>query len=197
MSTQKHILDAEAKALAAYEKENDGPDEVAEKGTHARRNLFVYRSPTEKLQARLCAFLDKTLPRVPNRAASLRHLVGASNMPTPTRDFSLDRYEQHTKICPDSLQVVKNCEKIQSVAKICSVLVLAAKAIVSSYSEPSKWIARIDTVLAPKVLAQFLGLAAIASFLANKLRRAFYYNYPSSRRDADLEKIPSLWSDTN
>lgn len=118
-------------------------------------------------------------------------------MPTPTREFSLDRYEQHTKVCPDSLQVVKNCEKIQSVAKICTVLVLAAKAIVSTYSEPSKWIARIDAVLAPKVIAQFLGLAATASFLANKIRCAFYYNYPARRRDADLEKIPSLWSDTN
>lgn len=197
ITAQKYILDAEAKALAAYEKEGDGSGEVAEKGTHARRNLFVYRSPTEKLQARLCAFLDKTLPRVPNRATSLHHLVGTSNMPTPTREFSLDRYEQHTKVCPDSLQVVKNCEKIQSVAKICTVLVLAAKAIVSTYSEPSKWIARIDAVLAPKVIAQFLGLAATASFLANKVRCAFYYNYPARRRDADLEKIPSLWSDTN
>jgi len=118
-------------------------------------------------------------------------------MPTPSREFSLDRYEQHTKVCPDSLQAVKKCEKIQSVAKIFSVLVLAAKAIVSTYSEPSKWIARINTALAPKVLAQFLGLAAIASVLANKLRRAFYYNYPSRRRDADLEKIPSLWSDAH
>lgn len=189
-TAQKYILEAEADALDA-----DVSDPKIQVTGRARRNLFVYRSPTEKLQQRLCAFFDHTLPTAPGRAASLRSLSGISRAATPKREASLDRYEQHTKICPDSLECVEKCERIVTASRIFSVLVVVAKSFATVHrSSQSAWTAHLNDVLHPIKMGVALGFASIISFLANKVRQSFYFNYPEAKRDRDLSKIHTVWA---
>jgi len=191
-TAQKYVLDAEAKALAEAEQNGAGN---RKDGIMARRSLYVYRSPTEKLQARLALFFDKTLPKVPNRSSALRRVVGISMEATPSRELTLDRYEQHTRICPDSMECVAKCSKIRKASKILSALAVATKLIVATSTNPTELMARINDVLVGKTMAIILGVLAATSHLATKLKNAFYFAYPEARRDKDLQKIPFLWGD--
>ena len=198
-TAQKYVLEAEAKALVEAEaKEEVGGDsnsKLAKDGIMARRSLYVYRSPTEKLQARLSLFFDKTLPRAPNRASTVKRLVGISKDATPSREYTLDRYDQHTKICPDSMGVIVKCTKIIKTSKILAALVAATKLLVSSLATPTDIMTKINKILTARRIIMILGALTVTSHFATKLRNAFYFNYPEEKRDRDLKKIPKLWSD--
>lgn len=189
-SAQKYVLDAEAKALVEAEQNGAGDGSG---GIMARRSLYVYRSPSEKLQARLALFFDKTLPRAPNRAAQIRRMVGISKEVTPPREFTLDRYEQHTKVCPDSLACVAKCDMIRRASQVCSALVIATKLIVASSTTPADLMTKINQNLGHRTMAVILGILAVTSHLAAKLKNAFYFAYPEAKRDRDLKKIPTLY----
>ena len=189
-SAQKYVLDAEAKALVEAEQNGAGDGNG---GIMARRSLYVYRSPSEKLQARLALFFDKTLPKVPNRSSALRRMVGISKEVTPPREITLDRYNQHTKICPDSLACVANCDMIRRTSKVLAALFVAAKLIAASSTTPTDLMTKINQNLGHKTVAVILGILAVTSHLAGKLKNAFYFAYPESKRDRDLKKIPSLY----
>ena len=196
-TAQKYVLEAEARALVEAEvlAKEGKVGKPAKGGIMARRSLYVYRSPTEKLQARLSLFFDKTLPRVPNRASTVKRLVGISKDATPSREFTLDRFDQHTKICPDSQGVVTKCTKIIEASKALGVLVAAAKVLVATSATPTDLMAKINTILTGRTMVMIFGGLAMASHFATKLKNAFYFNYPEEKRDRDLKKIPKLWSD--
>ena len=199
-TAQKHVLEAEAMALVEAEakKEKGGNlnSKAAEDGITARRSLYVYRSPTEKLQARLSLFFDKTLPRAPNRASTVKRLVGISKDATPSREFTLDRYGQHTKTCPDSMDVVARCTKTIKATKILGVLVAVTKVLVATSATPTNLMTKTNKIFTGQTMIMILSVLAVTSHLATKLRNAFYFNYPEEKRDRDLRKIPKLWGDS-
>ena len=63
---QRYVLEAEADAV-----ESMNVGELMTKPTNVRKNTYVYRSPTEKLGARVGQFWDETLNRAPNATVDL------------------------------------------------------------------------------------------------------------------------------
>lgn len=184
---QKYVLENEAQNLS---KKVTG-DHLKSINPGARRNLFVYRSPTDVLQQRVSSFFDQTLHLVPNREKSIKRYLHASNEATPPRKFTLDRYEQHTKICPDSLKCVSNCKRIKTLSKvmISFVSLLNILKVVS--------IAKIPIKMNSLVTRTTIVLFALAHMIAQKVERQFVFNYPEKKRDRDLRKISDLWMNPN
>lgn len=171
-TTQKYVLEAEAKSLRTNTK------------VVGHRSLSVLRSPSDLVFKRLYKFFDESLPRVPNRSdVLLNNYLSASKAPTPPRTQTLDRYKQHTKISPNSLSLVQKCKAIQRLSKVC-IAVLATKVIASS---------RQMYVRGVKGAAACFLIAVISLMTSVKLEEAFHFNFPESRRDRSLAKIDSLW----
>jgi len=184
---QKYVLENEAQNLS--KKVMGDHSNSINPGT--RRNLFVYRSPTDVLQQRVSSFFDQTLHLIPNREKSIKRYLHASNEATPPRKFTLDRYEQHTKICPDSLKCVSNCKRIKFLSKvmISFVSLLNVLKIAS--------IAKMPMKMNPLVTRITLVLFSIAHIIAQKVERQFFFNYPEKKRNRDLNKISDLWMNPN
>lgn len=109
---------------------------------NVRKSTYVYRSPSEKLPVKIGQFFDATLSRVPNRKESLMAWYNRNNNenklfePWPNRETVLDRYEQHTKICPESQDLVSRCDKVMKRSKTVGwALVLLKLAMPQSYRE--------------------------------------------------------------
>lgn len=120
-------------------------------------------------------------------------MVGISKEATPPREITLDRYNQHTKICPDSLACVAKCDMIRRTSKVLTALVVATKLIVASSTTPTDLMTKINQNLGNRAVAVILGILAVTSHLAAKLKKAFYFAYPEAKRDRDLKKIPTLY----
>ena len=114
----------------------DGNDE--EKTNDVRKNTYVYRSPSERMPVRIGQFFDATLARVPNRRAGVmnwynKYVYNHKLLEAwPSREKVLDRYEQHTKICPDSMDVVKRCNKVMKSSKFVGLVLIVVKALTRS-----------------------------------------------------------------
>jgi len=186
---QKYVLSAERKAMK--EREND--KDASTKKLNLRKKLFAYRSPAERVQARLGTFLDETLSRAPNRASTLLEL---NLIDTPPREIVLDREQQHLKICPDSQQVVKNC-KITKHLSVAVSLILGVTKLWLSFWVPksSVLVNHFHKWVTPNRLGWTVGLCGIAFWLAQKIQREFYFKYTEALRDRDLKNIPKLWLD--
>lgn len=182
---QRHVLDIEAETVAKMPKE----DRMT-KSTHVRKNTYVYRSPTERMGARLGAFWDETLNRAPNRISTLLAMSRSGLLQqTPSRQVTLNREEQHLRICPDSQAVVKNCNRVRVVSATIGVG-LAALSLVSN----GLW-SRVADLVTPTIVTRGMGLSLVAWWLAGKLRREFYFKYTEALRDRDLKNIPKVWLD--
>ncbi len=190
---QRYVLEAEADAV-----ESMNVSELMTKPTNVRKNTYVYRSPTEKLGARLGQFWDETLNRAPNRLSTLLPMKMSGKLTKdPVRRETLDRELQHTRICPDSQGFVKNCRRIQlssaalfltlSVLKMWSVLTLASN---------GEFVRRVAAALKPAVMWKGLVASCVSWWLAGKLRREFYFKYTEELRDRDLKHIPKVWLDS-
>lgn len=89
-----------------------------------RKSTYVYRSPSERLPVRIGRFFDETLARVPNRKEGIMAWYNRNTNngklfeAWPPREEVLDRYEQHTKVCQDSLDVVERCDKVMKMSKV-------------------------------------------------------------------------------
>mmetsp|Transcript_22489 Transcript_22489/g.31548 ORF Transcript_22489/g.31548 Transcript_22489/m.31548 type:complete len:627 (-) Transcript_22489:75-1955(-) len=203
---QRHVLSAEAKNIQEL---NDGKQlfggassDAKNIPTKVRKNLYVYRSPTEKVAIRVGAFWDATLNRVPKRINTLLDMSqgGALNH-TPSRSITLDRKTQHTNICRNSQDTVRNCNRIHRVARVTSLLLVGIKAWATVVLDAiggggtSSFAFRLNRWLKPAFLIKTVGLSIIASWLANKIRREFDFKYTEDCRDKDLENIPKLWLD--
>eukprot|EP00568_Trieres_chinensis_P000743 CAMPEP_0183298570 /NCGR_PEP_ID=MMETSP0160_2-20130417/5542_1 /TAXON_ID=2839 ORGANISM="Odontella Sinensis, Strain Grunow 1884" /NCGR_SAMPLE_ID=MMETSP0160_2 /ASSEMBLY_ACC=CAM_ASM_000250 /LENGTH=695 /DNA_ID=CAMNT_0025460637 /DNA_START=83 /DNA_END=2170 /DNA_ORIENTATION=- len=214
---ERYVLEAEARAYeeaAAASSSSSGNnfnDDGAVIGrVNARRNLFAYRSPTERMQSRLGAFLDSTLGRSPNRARGLRAMRrrygSIETSPLPSRDYVLDRYAQHTSICRDSADVLRNCQVVSRLAGTAAVLLAATKAAASASAGVGRGgagagtafaaaLSILDGVLLPKRLAVVLAVLALAKRGADRLAGEYRFKYTEKYRDRDLARIPKVWAD--
>lgn len=191
--------------------------------SQVRKSLYVYRSPTERLAARLGQFWDHTLHRAPHRVHTLLQCYSSQMYQSLDRSVVLDRYRQHTAICPDSMQAVKNCQKLQGLSWILSLLVVGMKVlctrstssiIPSSASAVSvtaagsvvsvvhtygwkllQGIHRVNTLLKPEWTSAVLSVAAVVIYLTEKIKREFVYKYTEAYRDRDLASMNKQWMD--
>jgi phenylpropionate dioxygenase-like ring-hydroxylating dioxygenase large terminal subunit len=182
---QKNILTAEAKEVEELMKMD--PSKIKSQTMKTRRKMFCLTSPTEKVGARLEQFWDATLLRVPNRVERLLQLNAAGAFATtPPREVVLDRKRQQLDICKDSQGVVKNCQTISKYSKLVGITTVAAKVLGKTPK----------IISSPTGMAVTLGLCYLASFMASKLEREYYFKYTDDYRKKDLTKIPEkIWLD--
>jgi hypothetical protein len=142
--------------------------------------LFAYSSPTDKTVRLIDQFWDATLHKVPNRAAVLQEMLRTGQLRhTPPREVVLDRETQHLSICPDSRGLVR---KMRLVAA-------GGLAAVAGWTARTLWTRQLSAVAVPVV-------SAAIAYLADKLRRTFYFSKTAALRDRDLKKIPThMWLD--
>lgn len=203
---QKHVLQWEANATKEHQQQHllKGDDnDVPSLNSKVRKRNYVYQSPTEKMGARLGSFFDATLSKIPGRTEKLLELSSSGQLlKSPEREFTLDRRLQHLAICPGSQRAVRNCERIITSAKVLSLAVAAVKLLVmtssSSSSGSSEQTAAIllNRLLSPSRMGLIWGISVFAGWLANKVRREFFFKYTTDLRDSDLKTIPQkVWSD--
>jgi hypothetical protein len=132
LGQHRAVLKREAEC---YIKNNDALD--------VRKSTYLYRSPSEKLPVKVGKFFDATLSHVPNRKESLITWYNRNNNenklfePWPDREHVLDRYEQHTLICRESMDVVNRCEKVMKSSKILGWALILLKLVMNSSNQPS------------------------------------------------------------
>ena len=114
--------------------------------------------------------MDAAVPKTPNRYAEPLKLL----MPCPPRETTLDRYAQHTQVCPDSRGAVRNAKALRLV----------------SWAAAAWRVARLGSVASPTAL----GLAALG-YAAHAFVGEFSFKYVSTKRDRDLRKIPKVFAD--
>ena len=192
MGQQKHALLAEAEAALNEQQPSD-----------VRKNTYVYRSPTEKLGARLGAFWDATLSRAPNRLETLKMMKERGDLvEVPSRQIVLDREVQHLKICPSSQDVVKNCKTVKRLSTA-SVLLLGVMKAATIWLKTQNIMSSTNPVFGltdrllnkPSFVASIGLIAGLSFWLAEKLRKQFYFKYDESYRDKDVSNIPKVWMD--
>lgn len=182
---QKNILTAEANEVEELMKMDSS--KIKSKSMKTRRKMFCLTSPTEKVGARLEQFWDATLLRVPNRIERLLQLHAAGAFATtPPREVVLDRKRQQLEICKDSQGVVKNCQTISKYSKLVGITTVAAKVLGKTPK----------IISSPTGMAVTLGICYLASLMATKLEREYYFKYTDEYRKKDLNKIPEkIWLD--
>jgi phenylpropionate dioxygenase-like ring-hydroxylating dioxygenase large terminal subunit len=188
---QKNILQKEAKEIRSL-METKSADELKHTEMSTRRKLFCYASPSEKAGMKIEQFWDATLLRAPNRIQRLLQLDAAGAFSkTPPRSVVLDRQRQYLDISPDAQDVVRNCERIVKSTKLFLALVVLAKVVTGSWAKAQAF----DKFLKPSVLTGLIGISSLASWLAKKLKREYYFKYTEEIRRKDMGKIPTVWSD--
>ena len=190
---QRYVLEREAELAMSASNGHQNETEVDEHHesppVSMRKSLFVYRSPTEKLQARLATFFDKTLDRVPNRRATLRNLP---RLDLP-REVVLDRFSQHTKICPDSMSLYKKCKRASSVSLFVAGFAVLTRMVIPRVCYTSSPL--FSAICSPSFLRPIFAVSALVSFISNRILREFRFKYDESFRDRDLDNIPNVWMD--
>lgn len=194
----QHVLKREAEQVKKMLRDAAGGS-IRAMANNVRKSLYNYRSPTERSSARIGNFWDATLHRAPNRISSLLAMESRGElMSSPPREFVLDRDRFHLQVCPDSQDVVKNCGTVQRAAAFLSAAMLVARAYATLMvaSSSAGWFARAIYKLPSVFVGSTLALSALASFLAHKIRREFYFKYDESYHQKDLNKVPQkVWWD--
>ncbi|KAL7429093.1 hypothetical protein ACHAXM_001536 [Skeletonema potamos] len=140
---------------------------------NVRKSTYVYRSPSEKLPVKIGQYFDATLSRVPNRKESLMAWYNRNNYenklfePWPNRENVLDRYEQHTKICPDSKDVVNRCDRVMKRSKAVGWALILLKLVVKPQSAVTAATAKATGLLELGSFA--LGFRSVVSTLSTAL----------------------------
>ena len=178
---QQYILQQEAQDIEFMMAENPLAD-LTNFTMPTRRNMFCLCSPTERFGSRVEQFWDATLLRSPNRIKRLVQLSKAGSFTsTPSREFVLDRKSQHLDLVPDSQDVVRNCKRISAAGKITVV---------------SSLVARFFTKRSPALLTGICIVSCLASFLASKVQKEYYFKYTEEMRRKDMSNIPKqIWLD--
>lgn len=143
-----------------------------------RRQLYKYSSPTERLLVEVGKFMDAAVPKTPNRYAEPLRLL----MPCPPRATTLDRYAQHTQVCPDSCGAVRNANALRFAAWAAAATVAAGR------------VARLNSVIRAAASPAALALAAVG-YAAHAFVGEFSFKYVSAKRDRDLRGIPKVFAD--
>uniref|UniRef100_A0A0G4GVX5 Rieske domain-containing protein n=1 Tax=Chromera velia CCMP2878 TaxID=1169474 RepID=A0A0G4GVX5_9ALVE len=161
-----------------------------------RKRIFAYRSPTEKLLLTVGAYLDKTLPSMPNRYRDPSLFLRSC----PSREETLDRWAQHTKICPDSMDVFERAKKIRnaaalSLAGVLFVLPQILKLISGSQAGGvAGWMGRYTRVLQSilslwSLQVAFPCLLTVVASVSHLLMREFRFKMTDRLRDRKLQGI--------
>jgi phenylpropionate dioxygenase-like ring-hydroxylating dioxygenase large terminal subunit len=138
LGQHKAVLKREAEGH--LEQSDSADDTETSTANNVRKSTYVYRSPSEKLPVKIGQFFDKTLSRVPNRKDSLMAWYNRNSKenklfePWPSRETVLDRYEQHTKICPDSQEVVNRCDRVMKRSKVIGCALILMKLVIKPQS---------------------------------------------------------------
>mmetsp|Transcript_13194 Transcript_13194/g.37121 ORF Transcript_13194/g.37121 Transcript_13194/m.37121 type:complete len:483 (+) Transcript_13194:402-1850(+) len=195
---QQYVLSREADELRGLLKESgiDPSDTKRLKSLRmsTRRKHFCLASPSERLGSTIETFFDATLARSPNRVDKLLKLdESGAFLKTPSREVVLDRKTQNLDVCKDSRDVVRNCRRFKTVAKLLSLVLSVAKirSVVSLAASPGLMRPFLKT---SSLCASFLFLF-VTSFVANKWEKEYYFKYTDKMRRRDLKKIPSIWGD--
>jgi phenylpropionate dioxygenase-like ring-hydroxylating dioxygenase large terminal subunit len=187
---QKHVLQWEAQALKQLAlKRAHSSFTGGSFNTMVRKKNYAYFSPTEKMGARIGAFWDATLTKVPNRVE--KFMEAGMKFETPSREVTLNREVQHLQKCPDSQAAVKNCDTIRKLAV--SVSILAGTVLSMAVAKGANTVGR---VLCNPVMRFTLVSSVLAYWLATTIRREFFFKYTRDLRDRDLSKTPkAVWLD--
>ena len=198
---QRHVLATESQLT--LERDEDSDDSMM--SIPVRKKLYNYRSPTEKLGAKVGKWLDATVLRVPNRSRAIRNYGGyesALRKLSLTRRESLDRYTQHTAICNDSLGLLKKCQLLQKCAKVIAfipiLIRLATFGLDSATYKKSfmnSLLFKLNNSLTPISLFSIWGLSLASSYIVAKIQKQFEFKYTEDYRNKDMDKIPSVWMD--
>ena len=167
-----------------------------------RTQMYQYASPGERLLVALGRFLDATVPLQPRRYAALPPDAppdAAAFEPRflcPPREVTLDRFAQHTAICPDSQGALRNARRIAAAAALAAVALFAKPAVaIAAAVAASGSGAVLGTALEHAGwLAAAAAAVGIARF-AQWLTRQFYFVYTEKDRDEHLAKIPKIMPD--
>lgn len=192
---QQYILTEEANDIRQLLDKSNSDDfsSIERQVMPTRRRMFCLASPTEKSASKIEQFWDATLLRSPNRIKNLLRLDDAGTFrQTPSREYVLDRKTQVLDISPQAQDTVENCEKIIRRSRNFSIILLLAKVAATSFPK----LQRLDRFLQPSTMVVPLGVAAFASWMAEKVRREYYFKYTEKYRQRDLKKIPEqIWLD--
>ena len=219
---------------AVLKREAEGYISDAQKGVgsnvnNVRKSTYVYKSPSERMSVRIGQFFDATLSRVPNRKEALISWYNRNSNGNilfedlPPREVVLDRYGQHTVICPDSMNVVKNCNRVIQSSKFVIAAMLFMKIMyerstvpvlqavqdtstaLSPISAPkqilTQLIARIvyltafRTLLTCRTICTILGIASISHWIATRIRREFFFKFDDALHRKDIKHIAKNWAD--
>jgi hypothetical protein len=189
---QQNILSEEAQDIRDMIQQERRPTaKIEDKTMSTRRKLFCLSSPSDKAGAKIEQFWDATLLRVPNRVQTLLKLDSAGAFrQTPSRQVVLDRKSQHLNICPDAQDVVHNCQRVIRVANAYSLVLVAAK-VLTTYK-----IQRWNALLKPSVLAASLLVSSLASWVARRIKKEYFFKYTDEFRRQDMSNIPkTIWLD--
>ncbi|KAL7553093.1 hypothetical protein ACHAWF_016351 [Thalassiosira exigua] len=219
-----------AREAEGYLRAADGEEaggSVAGGSNDVRKSTYVYRSPTEPLPVRIGRFFDATLARAPHRregALSWYARCGREGKlfeAWPRREDVLDRYEQHTKICPDSMDVVRRCEGTMRASKLVGLAVAFVKlllrgpppapsaptnlfvsgapvpAAVRQLLSRSAWAASAlaHRVCRGKAFYSVLALAFLSYSIAARIRKEFFFKVDEQLHREDIKHIADNWLD--
>ncbi|KAL7526517.1 hypothetical protein ACHAXR_002620, partial [Thalassiosira sp. AJA248-18] len=187
--------------------------------------------PNNRLPVRIGQFFDATLARVPNRKEALLawYKQNSNNNilfePWPSREEVLDRYEQHTKICPDSMGLVKKCDKVKVGSKLVGLAMIFMKMVVKSgvstmaattasvmtnqsmigttrqilsqsTSVMSSFAHRIIAyLLQGKNFYSILALMALSYSIASRIKKEFFFKFDDELHREDIKFIAKNWVD--
>lgn len=192
---------------------------------NVRKSTYVYRSPTERLPVRVGQFFDATLSRVPNRKEALMAWYNRNNDGNkvfeswPTREAILNRYDQHTKICPDSLDVVRRCDMMMKSSKVVGLVLTFMKISLQTPSESFQMtlqspfgptisgvgqlvssISAFTCSLGARLLKKntfysILAVAALSHWVASRIKREFFFKFDEKTHHKDVKFISNNWMD--
>ena len=182
-----------------------------------RKSTYVYRSPSEKLPTRLGQFFDATLSRSPNRRESVlawyrRNTEGGKLIgPGPSRREVLDRHEQHTKICPDSSDLVERCDRVMKRSRMVAVTLVLARlllgggvagvaegASVQGFVQRAAGLAACAARRSVLRSGPFVAILAVAMAMyrgSSLIKREFHFKTDEGRHRHDVKAISDMWAD--
>ena len=188
-SQQKYVLGEERDQVKILVNE-EGEDEIYSKHLNVRGKLYKRLSPTEKFHSRLGKFFDETLTKVPNRAKMLQNLPSFDK----NREYVLDRYEQSTKHCPDSMKTVSNCSKIKTIS-VLTGLIASAMHILSRGHFSLPTIIKQKMLRVSKLSFPILVVSSLAWMAANAVKKEFFYTYGEDDHRKDNKRMSKDWPD--
>ena len=227
-----YILWGQHRALLKREAEGYLRDEGdgGRSNNNVRGSTYVSHSPSEKLPVRVGQFFDSTLERAPNRKEGVlawyrKNVDGGKLLgPWPRREEMLDRYEQHTKLCQDSKDVVDRCNQIMASSKSVALALTFMKTVWEDTAAPTMalsnpfasgvTLAACNTLLSESVFLvcgvvnhveayliedrlfySILVAAFLTYSLASKVKREFFFKYDDDLQREDTKAIVNNWID--